>query len=185
MTGVGTLLDISMTDNLFPFMYWAIGNGLAADVWPTNGGDLVTGGSPRYHLYDTRDGAVVAAAALEQKFWLAFAKAIGLELEYVNDLRDPLATTKRVAAIIAARTAAEWEPVFDHADCCCSIVRDVRSALCDPHFAARGLFARQLINEQGATIPALPVPIVSAFRDHADTPCPLAPLGAHNADFEL
>jgi len=184
-TGEGAFLDIAMTDNLFAFMYWAIGNGLAADAWPTNGGDLVTGGSPRYRLYDTRDGAVVAAAPLEQKFWLAFSKAIGLEPEYADDQQNPYATTERVAQIIASRTAAEWAPIFDAADCCCSIVQDVRAALRDPHFAARGLFARTLTNEQGETIPALPVPIVPAFRDAADARNSTPPLGSHNSEFGL
>jgi len=44
-------LDIAMADNLFAFMYWAMGNGLVAGAWPKSGGDLVTGGSPRYNVY--------------------------------------------------------------------------------------------------------------------------------------
>jgi alpha-methylacyl-CoA racemase len=185
MTGEGAYLDIAIADNLFTFMYWAIGNGLAADRWPDNGGDLVTGGSPRYHLYDTRDGAIVAAAPLEQKFWISFTTAIGLEPDYVEDTRDPSATIDRVAAIIATRTAAEWASVFDVVDCCCSIVQDVRAALDDPHFAARGLFAHTLTNEQGAKIAALPVPVVPAFRDFADALVSAPSLGAHNPEFGL
>src|SRR5450756_3108933 len=49
-TGKGCKLDIAMGDNLFAFMYWALGNGLASGQWPTPGGDLVTGGSPRYNI---------------------------------------------------------------------------------------------------------------------------------------
>lgn len=184
-TGEGTYLDIAMSDNLFTFMYWAIGNGLAADRWPGNGRDLVTGGSPRYHLYDTRDGAIVAAAPLEQKFWISFTTAIGLEADYVDDARDPSATIDRVAAIIATRTAAEWTPVFDAADCCCSIVQDVRAALDDPHFVARRLFAHVLTNEQGAKIAALPVPIIPAFRESGEDALPAPALGTHNSEFGL
>lgn len=47
-TGRGCKLDVAMGDNLFTFMYWCIGNGLAASQWPTPGGDLVTGGTARY-----------------------------------------------------------------------------------------------------------------------------------------
>ena len=184
-TGEGAFIDVAMTENLFPFMYWGIGNGLAAGQWPGNGADLVTGGSPRYHLYETCDGAVVAAAPLEQKFWLAFAKAIGLEATLIDDARDPAATTKRVAAIIATRSAVEWTPIFDAADCCCTIVQDVKAALRDPHFAARGTFAHTLKNEQGKTMPALPVPIAPSFRAPADTPQPTPQLGKDNAEFGL
>ena len=39
-TGHGCQLDISMSDNLFPFMYWALGEGLGAGQWPGNGTTL-------------------------------------------------------------------------------------------------------------------------------------------------
>jgi shikimate dehydrogenase len=42
-----------------------MGNGLGAGQWPGNGSDLVTGGSPRYRLYPTRDGKVPAVADLQ------------------------------------------------------------------------------------------------------------------------
>jgi hypothetical protein len=34
----------------------------------------------------------------------------------------------------------------------------------DPHFAARGVFSAQVVNERGDSIPALPTPVFSAFR---------------------
>ncbi len=63
------------------FIYWAMGNGLAAGQWPRPGGELVTGGSPRYRIYRTADDRFVAAAPLEQKFWENFCAAIGLAPE--------------------------------------------------------------------------------------------------------
>ncbi len=185
LTGEGALLDISMTDNLFVFMYWAIGNGLAADMWPTNGAELVTGGSPRYQLYDTKDGGVVAAAPLEQKFWIAFTQAIGLESEFVDDTRDRVGSLNRIRSIIASRTAAEWLPVFEAADCCCSILQDARSALAHPHFSSRGLFSHVLANIEGDTTPALPVPVLPTFRRAADEPQSAPQLGANNPEFGL
>src|SRR5919199_2120391 len=47
-TGRGRRLDIAMADSLFPFLYWAVGQGLATGTWPGNGDSLVTGGTPRY-----------------------------------------------------------------------------------------------------------------------------------------
>lgn len=163
-TGEGARLDVSMADNLFPFLYWGIGNGCGFGRWPSNGGDLVTGGSPRYRLYPTADGRVLAAAPLEGKFWDAFCAAIGLAPELRDDRRDPAATIAAVAEIVAGRTAAEWERVLDKVECCCSIVRGLEEALADPHFAARGVFAERLENERGETLPALPVPVAPAFR---------------------
>src|SRR5947208_649108 len=47
-TGRGSHLDISMSDNLFTFMYSALGTGMVTGKWPRNGQDTVTGGSARY-----------------------------------------------------------------------------------------------------------------------------------------
>ena len=185
VTGEGAFLDVAMSDNLFSFMYWAIGNGLAADAWPGDGADLVTGGTPRYRLYETKDGKVVAAAPIEQKFWEAFTAAIDLDPAFADDRRDPAATTVAVAAIIAGRTAAEWQPEFDRADCCCSIMQDVRAALDDPHFRARGLFAHRLVNPDGDELVALPVPVDPSLRSRPEEAASAPALGAHNSEFGL
>lgn len=175
----GAHLDISMADNLFPFMYWAMGDGMAAGLWPGNGDALVTGGSPRYKLYSTADGKLLAAAPIEPKFWAAFTQAIGLEPALCDDAADPAATIAAVAAIIAAQPAAHWEAVFDQADCCCTIVRSVQEAMQDPHFAERGLFDREVTNAEGAALTALPTPVAPALRTQAKAvPSPL--LGADN-----
>jgi alpha-methylacyl-CoA racemase len=183
LTGEGSFVDVSMTESLFPFMFWALAQQSVTGTTARDGGELLSGGSPRYHLYETADGKLAAVGALEQKFWLAFCEAIGLEAEYVDDLRDPARTTARVREIIASRTAAEWLPVFDAADCCCSIVQDVGAAMNDPHFAARGRFARKLVNDSGATIPALPVPIANDFREREEAAVSAPQPGADNAEF--
>ena len=135
------------------------------------GGARLSGGSPRYQLYPTRDGKLVACAALEQKFWLPFTAAIGLAPEFVDDRRDPAATKAAVAAIIAGRSADEWRPVLAAADCCVTIMATLEEALRDPHFVARGLFAHQVAGPSGATMPALPVPIDPAFREPSRQRC--------------
>lgn len=182
-TGEGCLIDVSMAESVFPFMYWAIGAGLGAGYWPADGGERITGGSPRYRLYETRDGKIAAVAALEQKFWQSFTAAIGLEPKFIDDERDKAATIARVGEIIASKTAAEWLPIFDKADCCCSIVQDLRAALDDPHFKARGLFAPRLTNEKGDALPATPVPIERALRPGATSDASAPALGANNAEF--
>jgi alpha-methylacyl-CoA racemase len=181
-TGKGRYLDIAMTDNLFPFMYWALGEGIATGQWPGNSGSLVTGGTARYRLYPTRDGQVVAAAPIEHKFWQNFCSVIGIEPQYADD-KDSAATAARVAAIIRGKDAVHWENRFREQDCCCTVVKSAREAVTDPQFVARGLFAHMLINTQGQVIPALPVPVSDAFRASSDTPVPAPPLGAHNADY--
>jgi len=164
-TGEGCYLDIAMTDAMFTFAWQALAVGQGSGRYPGPGEARIAGGSPRYQLYPTRDGALVACAALEQKFWLTFCAAIGLAKPVVDDRADPAATKAAVAAIIAGRTAADWRPVLAAADCCATIVASLEDAMRDPHFVARGLFAYQVGGERGPTIAALPVPIAPGFRD--------------------
>jgi crotonobetainyl-CoA:carnitine CoA-transferase CaiB-like acyl-CoA transferase len=166
-TGRGCRLDIAMADNLFTFMYWAVGDGLAARRWPRPGGALVTGGSPRYRVYRTRDDRFIAAAPLEERFWQNFCDAIGLDAAAREDRRDPQAAIEAVAARIRERTAEEWRTRFAGKDVCCNVVSSIEQALADPHFQARGVFSRRLTAD-GESIAALPVPIAEAWRG-ADT----------------
>lgn len=164
LSGEGAFLDMAMAENLFPFLYWAMADGLAGEGWPSNGDALLTGGSPRYRLYDTADGRIVAAAPLEPKFWVAFAEAIGLDPALREDSADPAATIRAVEAIIASRPADHWAQVFEAADCCCTIVQDIRAVLDDPHFSARAVFESCVINEAGDRMMALPVPLAPILR---------------------
>ena len=165
----GCHLDIAMSDAMFTFASHALASGHATGRFPGIGGARLTGGSPRYQIYPTKDGKLVCCAALEQRFWEPFTAAIGLGPQHIDDTRDPAATKAAVAAIIAGRTADEWRPLLDAADCCVTVMATLEQALRDPHFVARGLFAHKVAGPTGATMPALPVPIDPQFRDDAGT----------------
>lgn len=162
-TGRGCKLDIAMAENVFTFMYWALGNAQAQGQWPVPGGELVTGGSPRYNIYRTQDGRFIGAAPLEDKFWATFCEVVGVPVDARDDSRDPAATRNMVAALIALDTAEGWRVRFEGREVCCSVVATLDEALASAHFAARGVFSRSLQGD-GRTIPALPVPIAEAFR---------------------
>jgi alpha-methylacyl-CoA racemase len=162
-TGAGCKLDIAMADNLFTLMYWGLGNGLAAGEWPTRGGELVTGGSPRYNIYRTADDRFLAAAPLEQKFWENFCALLDVPAELRNDTHDPKATRNAVAQLVRARTAEQLRSLFSGHDVCCAIATTLQEALGDPHFAARHVFAREL-SAGAQKIAALPVPVAEPFR---------------------
>lgn len=161
--GKGCHLDIAMADNLFTLMYWGLGNGFGAGAWPMTGGDLVTGGTPRYQVYRTQDDAYLACAPLEQKFWENFLRVMEAP-ELLDDAKDPAGVRAAVAARIAERTAADWQQRFEGVDACVSVVRSLEDAVVHPHFRARGLFGAQVSATGGTPMPALPVPVVAAFR---------------------
>ena len=163
-SGQGCKLDIAMGDNLFTFLYWAMGNGLAAGEWPKPGGELVTGGSPRFFVYRTRDDKFIAAAPLEQKFWENFCDAIDLDAQFRDDAIDAAATKRAVAQRLREKTAAEWQACFAGKDLCCCVVATMQEALNDVHFKARGLFNRT-VTADGKSVTALPVPVADVFRN--------------------
>jgi crotonobetainyl-CoA:carnitine CoA-transferase CaiB-like acyl-CoA transferase len=172
-TGKGVHIDIAMSDAMFTFAWFALATLYATGRDPQPGELRHNGGSPRYQIYPTSDGKLVACGALEQHFWLAFAKAIGLPQEFVDDERDGEATREAVRRIIASMPAAHWKPIFAAADCCVTIVASLKEALNDPHFSQRGLFDRRVSGPDGSDMPALPVPIDPQLRaDDKSRPFP-------------
>ncbi|HFC04509.1 MAG TPA: CoA transferase, partial [Rhizobiales bacterium] len=181
-TGKGTHLDIAMTDHLFMLMFWAQGQGNATGEWPQPGKGLLSGGSPRYQVYQTSDGRFIAAAPIEEKFWQNFCNSIDLD----NDLRaseNAEYVIKTVRNIIGGQSAAHWQQVFSTSDCCCNVVKTLSQALKDNHFRYRGLFEHQLVDQQGNTMTALPVCLVSQFRDQDTLKKPAPGLGEHQDGF--
>lgn len=181
-TGAGCHLDIAMADAMFTFAWHALARSDGRIPGPGEAG--LCGGSPRYQLYPTRDGKLLACAALEQKFWLAFTAAIGLPKALVDDASDPEATKRAVARIVRGHSAAHWRPILAAADCCATIVASLDEALADPHFVARGLFAHRIETDLGVLVPALPLPLAPELRRPPDAVTRLAPLGADGALLE-
>ena len=176
-TGEGATLDIAMGDSMLTFAYWGIGNGLVADQWPTRGSDLVTGGSPRYNIYRTSDDRFIAAAPIEERFWNAFCNVIELDPEWRAMTADSTGATHAVAARIVTRTGDEWATLFAGRDVCCSVIVDLREALADPHFHARGLLLPNASSDSG--LPSLPIPIDPSFRGQPDALRPSPVLGEY------
>jgi alpha-methylacyl-CoA racemase len=163
-SGQGCHIDIAMTDAMFTFTWAALALGVATNRFPAPGEMWLVGGSPRYQIYPAKDGKLIACGAIEQKFWLAFAKAIGLPTLLVDDTQNPKTTRDAVARLIATRTSDEWRPIFAAADCCTTVVTPLEEAMRDPHFVERGLFAHQAATASGKSLPALPLPISPEFR---------------------
>lgn len=160
----GSFLDISMSDNLFPFMFWALGSGFASNTWPLNSDSILSGGSPRYNIYETKDGSYIAAAPLENRFWKKFCKVIKLPKKFEDMDDNQKEVIIKIREIIILKDKDYWAHLFDEADCCCSTVKSIEEAINENHFKIRNVFEKQIANEKGQKIPALPIPIDSQFR---------------------
>ena len=160
----GSYIDLSMTENLFPFMFWGLGSGFAHNKWPGNSDGVLSGGSPRYNIYKTSDGSYVAAAPLEDRFWNKFCEAIELPKKFIKMQNDQEKVMQEIRKIIGQKEKNYWLDVFNKADCCCSIVKSIEEAINDNHFKVRKIFENKIINNLGEEIPALPIPIDMQFR---------------------
>ena len=160
----GSYIDLSMTENLFPFMFWGLGSGFAHNKWPGNSDGVLSGGSPRYNIYKTSDGSYVAAAPLEDRFWDKFCEAIELPKKFIKMQNDQEKVIQEIRKIIGQKEKNYWLDVFNKADCCCSIVKSVEEAINDNHFKVRKIFENKIINNLGEEIPALPIPVDMQFR---------------------
>jgi alpha-methylacyl-CoA racemase len=158
-TGEGCHLDISMSDNLLCWAWWALAGVAGGEGAPAGGGALLTGGSPRYQIYRTKDGRHLAVAALEDRFWRRFCDLMGL---------SPGASIREVLDSVSYKESKELSGLLEKEDCCCSLVSTLEEALADPHFQARGLFHAKLRAEGGETA-ALPVPLAPALKLAPDT----------------
>ncbi len=160
----GSYIDLSMTENLFPFMFWGLGSGFAHNKWPGNSDGVLSGGSPRYNIYKTSDGSYVAAAPLEDRFWNKFCEAIELPKKFINMQNDQEKVIQEIRKIIGQKEKNYWLDVFNKSDCCCSIVKSIEEAINDNHFKVRKIFENKIINNLGEEIPALPIPVDMQFR---------------------
>lgn len=175
-TGEGSHIAVSITDNLFAWPYAAVPRGAALDKWPVPGGERLTGGSPRYQIYRASDGRFIAAAPLEERFWQVFCDCIGLPAALRDDARDPEATRRAVAELIASRESSHWQETFDGRDACATLVRTMKEAAADPQFAP--LFERR-VTQDGHELPAVATPIDPQFRQSTGAAAPR--LGEGNA----
>lgn len=178
-TGKGEHLDIAMTDNMFMLMSWALAQGLVDGKWPQSGRELLTGGSPRYQLYQTRDGQLLAAAPLEQRFWINFCTLLQVPDRLRDNNSDPQMVIDHIQAIIGEHDAKHWQTLFDGQDCCCCVVESLQQALQNPHFAHRGLFA-SAGDDDMAQAPTLPVCVVPQFSSRQSEHLSAPQLGEHN-----
>ena len=163
-TGEGAYLDIAMSDAMFTFAVFAQAAGTASGNFSGNGEGFLAGGSPRYGLYPAKCGTPVCIGALEDHFWLRLCEALEIAGDARDDRQDPEASRRAIAAAIAGKTAAEWQPILNKADCCASVLTPLAEAMQDPHFHGRGLFDHAVGDEDGY-LPAAVVPIDRQFRD--------------------
>lgn len=190
-TGQGQVVDAAMTDGSALLMaatqsYRQIG------FWRDERGvNLLDGAAHFYDSYETADGHHIAFGAIEPQFYAELLRLTGLATD--PDFAGQMDATRwdrlrdRLAAVIRARTRAEWDAVFQGSEACYAPVLSLAEAVEHPHNVARGTF----VTAGGVTQPA-PAPRYSRSetvpprmaRAETDTAAILTTLGYSDARIE-
>jgi crotonobetainyl-CoA:carnitine CoA-transferase CaiB-like acyl-CoA transferase len=165
VTGKGRFVDVSMCEGSMSFATFGLMSAWGGMSLPNGTGPLSGGIAPFGH-YATKDGRAVALGALEPKFWIAFATAVGLEPDMTalapgDHQRE---WKSKVAAIFADRTLAEWIAFADKVDCCLEPILTPEEIANDPQHRARGVIADIPLRD-GGSMPQIRTPIASAFAE--------------------
>lgn len=113
-TGLGGWLDVSMTEGAMALMAPIVAGVSASGSRPRPGGEILTGGSPRYRVYRCADGRFLAVAALEPKFWSALCEVVGREVE-----TDPA----ELERVFMTKSRDDWAERLGQA--CCEPVLEI------------------------------------------------------------
>lgn len=121
VSGRGQVVDANMVDGttyLASMPRFAMSN----PMWDAKRGtNLLDGGCPWYDTYETKDGQFMAVGCLEEQFYAAFLKGLGLAENQMPDRRDKAnwAELKKLfESRFKDRTRSEWENIFDGTDSC-------------------------------------------------------------------
>ena len=159
-TGKGQHVDAAMLDGAFSLLNLHAGSHFAGET-QRRGAMKLSGGTPCYGVYETKDGRYVALGALEPKFWQRFCALVGRDdlapLQYA-DGGDAGRLRRELEALFRERTRAEWLRLLEAEDVCLAPVNSLEEALRDPQITARGMVATMKHADLGS-IPQLGIPL--------------------------
>jgi crotonobetainyl-CoA:carnitine CoA-transferase CaiB-like acyl-CoA transferase len=147
-TGEGAVVDTSLYETALAWMSYHAATYLASGELPKRLGSGTVGIVP-YRAFATADGFVVVGAANDRLF-RAFAQVLG-HAEWADDPRfrgnpDRVANQETlypmIEAIMATRSAAEWQAALDAAGVPCAPTQTMDQILAHPQTAALGMLQR-------------------------------------------
>jgi crotonobetainyl-CoA:carnitine CoA-transferase CaiB-like acyl-CoA transferase len=178
-TGVGTFIDVSMTDGLLSWMTPMLGAVMNGEA------RMNTMHSPGYGSFICADGLVLSLSiAFEDYFWKSLCDVLEIPqlsaLLHTERMRDQRALREQIRQKILTRSRASWGELFDAARIPWSPVHALADVPSDPHLQARGMFA-SLLNSSGEQQRYVASPF--QFSLWPRIPGKAAPgLGEHNAE---
>jgi alpha-methylacyl-CoA racemase len=177
-SGLGQVVDAAMVDGAASLASIFYGLQAAGDWQAERGANLLDGGAPFYASYETADGRYVCVAALEPKFFVQLALALGLDQRFVQGQYDRSlwpSMREAIAQALRRQTREAWCRLLEGTDACFAPVLSFEEAPAHAHARARGAF----VEVDGVVQPA---PAPRFARTPAGLPGPAPQAGQHTAE---
>ena len=143
-SGKGQVVDAAMVDGVASLMTQPHGTFAAGMMTNERGTNVTDSGAPFYDVYECSDGRWIALGAVEEKFYAAALRVLGLEAllaEQWNRNAWPAAKAA-IAARVKTRTRDEWTRAFEGIESCFAPVLTLDEAPRIRTFASAGLISR-------------------------------------------
>lgn len=144
-TGKGEYIDLSMYDGLATWATLLTAVTVAEGKAPATGSGMLSGNTPCYTLYRTKDEKLLAVANLEPKFWKNFLSALDcehlLDLQFDEENKGHQAK-KELQTILGSQSLEYWEKLFSTIDTCVEPVRTFDEVLRSPLWKERNLLLK-------------------------------------------
>jgi len=124
-SGKGDYIDVSIFNSALAF----IGIHLAKYSSNQSFNQTLSGNTPCYNIYKTKDGKYISLGAVEQKFWESFCKSISRKdlLKKQFDRHSLL----EMRNVFKSKTLKEWMGLNSRFDFCCEPVKTVDAVIRD------------------------------------------------------
>ena len=139
-SGQGQVVDAAMVDGAASLMTMFYGMHGAGQWLDQRGSNVVDSGAPWYDTYECKDGGFVAIGAIEDKFYDALVRALGLDPASLpsRQSRDGWDGLRQLfAERFRTRTRDEWCALLEGSDVCFAPVLSMAEAPLHPQLAAR------------------------------------------------
>jgi alpha-methylacyl-CoA racemase len=137
-TGLGQMVDISMTDCTFALNAMSGAGTLAGDDLPEAESHLLNGGS-FYDYYQTNDGRYMSIGSLEPKFFNGLCQL--LDLDHLIPLANKTSAQQQIkdsfTQSFKQKSYAQWQDIFADLDLCVEPVLNLKEASEHPQMIAR------------------------------------------------
>ncbi|MFQ5827265.1 MAG: CaiB/BaiF CoA transferase family protein [Dehalococcoidia bacterium] len=160
-TGRGQYIDISMTDTVVSLISPEIGRYFATGSPPRRGEGFLSGSSPSYGVYETKDGKWISLGCLEPHFWINLCRALGRE-DYIphqwarGKKREEILSFMKQTFL--TRTRDEWFELLKDRDIAIGKVYDLDEIESDPQIQHRQMVV-QVEDAKGRKLQQVGTPI--------------------------